>query len=196
MLSRSSLGDQQQIGGNLFGRHRAPPGGPRKLSQGRCAAQFRSRAGTSPAGAIASSRYTRSTMCWEHALIAALIGELLPHLCDLGQHRLGPRIARLVGQCGAISRRLPEFCRLIVLHFQSPTHPTYPRKRIVFPARAQSSGSCEPRFSARAWPIGHSAACRFTAGAPPSRLHGRRAGGRSANAARRRSPHALAASHR
>jgi hypothetical protein len=58
-----------------------------------------------------------------HALIAALIGELLPNVCELGQDRLGPRIARLVGQGGAFSGRLPKLCRLIFLHFQSPRTP-------------------------------------------------------------------------
>lgn len=79
-----------------------------------------------------------------HALIAALIGELLPHARDRSQHRLRPWIARLVCHRRALNSRLPKPCGSIFLHSRPPRIPG--RIAIAFGTCVQPLRSCEPQF--------------------------------------------------
>lgn len=88
-----------------------------------------------------------------HALIAALIGELLPHARDRSQHRLRPWIARLVCHRRALNSRLPKPCGSIFLHSSPPRIPG--RIAIAFGTCVQPLRSCEPQFLSRAWRFRH-----------------------------------------
>ena len=79
-----------------------------------------------------------------HALIAALIGELLPHARERSQHRLRPWIARLVCHRRALNSRLPKPYGSIFLHSSPPRIPG--RIAIAFGTCVQPLRSCEPQF--------------------------------------------------